>query len=379
MKGSKFILLVLSGLVLASCRKDPPLPPNDIDAEFYATASVDGVQKVVEAGKKNYYMFTDYEVVNGVSRLVGNLKPISASEGPAWKISLLSNKNDGTVDPDSVLFTGNRTLTAIVGRALVPGHVNLTLKMRTSNNAETLPTFDWGVGSPGPSDDTITFLVDTVGIPSYLVTASITGTYANGEDLYSIRHVDLSRPDNWATFDIDWVAEGLFMFRLPQYLSEDVTNVLWSVNGNYITTADTMLYSMGSDQNKTIMVTATFRHAAGGSTSLLAQVRLKRNNQKPVFMDFFHTVRPGTEEDSVQLKSIEIEYTSPEGIAYTSSLNRYPGRVQLIDVSSYDPDKDGRPTRKLRIQGSFTLKAENGDEVRVDDADFIVAVATSDP
>lgn len=364
--------------ILLGCKRD--VPPTDVapTPEFYAIANIDGVAHEMYAGEDDYYMYTDYEVVNELPVYGGQLKS-TAQSGAEWHVAFIGNDSSNRAVVDSVLRPREAKLKGTSGREIIPGQFDITLNPVILN--DVISTYSWnfalgrGYQSPSP-----TFSVDTISTPSLVdLSVGLSTMYESCGSAYTIRCVDMRHPEAWATFDITALTNTEFEFFIPQIYQNDLEEVLWEVNGVYVGTGWSKTFNLSNQNERTITVSASFRHVGGGRTCIYREITLEAGNPTPCEVDFTYIITPAYSEDSIQTKSVRVAYVNEAGVEYSSDLHDNPGTLSIDEVEGYVNDADGRPTKKIHITGSFSLQNATGDIIHITDADFVLAVATRDP
>lgn len=379
MRKSTLFISALSVVALASCRKDVPLA-DPTSPDFYVNALVDGVEESVIAGDEGYYMYTDYEFPEDhAPQMVGELR--SSSEGlSSWKFEFTNNSTDEEIDLESVLALGDKSLTS---SDIVQNKSILNIKPKASFGAETshMPSYYWRYqhGASIPVINPV-FTFDSTNYSGKQPIVTIGSRFYNQYDIETSRCVDILHPDDWAAFEVEVVQPGVYIFYLAPQFSSQINQVYWDINGAAAGQGDTLFYRHPNGNiGSKFFVTAGFRHANGARTCESREVVLLDSDLVPPNMDFQYKVESGMTIDSLQLNKVNITYTTASGTVYTTSMHSNPGTVSIQEVTDYVNDAEGRPTVKLIVSGSFLLQDATGDELRIDNAEFVIAVATSDP
>lgn len=371
-------LLIISSILtigLVGCRQDVPLPPSDPEAEFFAKALVDGIQKDFFAGDDDYYMFTDYTEVDGVPHYEGMLKP-SSGTGEGWTIRFRGN-DEGTQSSEEAAFElGEHSLQGVFSKNLIPGEVRISNTPLFAD--ELYSSFTWSIQFGSRTQEiSPTFVWDTARFTHQPLT-TLTTEVASSCKAHTSRCVDTRYPETKARFEMERLADTEFRFYVPIDEWNDIQRVNWHINGNFLGSDSAVTYTLNSSKAE-ILVEMSVQHTNGAGTCMTRTLELNANGPDPCMVDFNSEVGPNFTPDSVQYNTLELAYTTPQGREYSTTLHTEPGKVTIEEVTDYENDLDGRPTKKVRLTGSFLLKDANGDEIRIEDADFVIAVATRDP
>lgn len=376
----QFSLYVMSFFLLGlvSCRKDMPLPDTG-EPVFHLDAQLDGVMESIVAGDEGYYMYTSYLTDGLVPRMKGELKS-STSGLSSWNFEFVGNSSNGSIDIDSVLTVGSKGLYSSED-VIDEGVLNIA------------PHADFGNGTSGITDYYWRFMlgeavVDTAPIFKFNTIENSTkkpivtiGTrMSNGYTIESNRCLDPAYPEAWASFELEMTAYGAYLFYLTPSFSNDIEEVCWAINGYCVGVSDTLVYlhpptAIGSR----FFASASFRHNSGARTCSAREIVVLGPSVIPPDIDFTHEVKSAEEYNPLRLNKLKIDYTSPSGTVYSTSLHKSPGNVRIEEVTNYENDKSGRPTKQIILKGDFLLQDASGNVLHVNNADIVIAVATSDP
>lgn len=377
MKKLVYQIPLIALIALSGCRKDLPLPPNDVTAEFYAKATVDGVEVLTEAGIDDYYMYTTFEVGDdNVEHYVGRLSKTNEST-EAWTIKFRGTKGGGQSSVDSVLALGEQSLTATMGRIEDEDHVKVTLFPEFVS--DVYPQLLWSVlpvgGASGASSQ---FTWDSTNYSQQPI-VRLEAQFGNVCDAVTYRCVNLRNPEYKASWYIEAISSTRFRVYVDPADTAGLKEVYWTKNNQSWGSGFERYYDLSSPSEH-IMIQAAFQHKGSNLGScLIREFVLTAGVPDPCTIDFSYLVEAEYELDSLQYNSLEISYTDENGRIYSTSYHAEPGDVLIEEIDDYLSDEDGRPTKKVRLTGDFLLSDATGDEIRVENAEFVLAVATRDP
>lgn len=379
----RVITYIAAVLALVGCRKDAPLPPSDVNPDFHATALVNGNEVSMTAGDEGYYMHTDYTMENGLVYMVGDLNANEVGK-PSWKFGFANSEEGENVDVYEVLSLGEKNLQAVTTYVPVDGFIGIKPGIVLGADDATHPQYYWRfqfggrVMEPSP-----TFPFDSTNYSGVQPVVTIGIRPNNVDFIETSRCVDIRHPEAIASYHVEVLSNGTFLCYLDPMYQSDVTQVLWHVNNQYNSTGDTLLYKASPEDGAEVDIQAAFRHNGGGRTCQTREIPVRDyfGNGSPALplVDFGYEVNTLSRVDSMQLNTVRVEYTDKFGEVFRTDLHHDPGTITIEEVTEYQNDLNGRPTVKLHIKGSFLLRSANGEALLVEDADFLIAVATQDP
>lgn len=377
MKKLLIITSVLSIGFLASCRKDAPLPPSDPDAEFYAKALIDGVETNLFAGDDDYYMFTDFLEIDGIPHYQGTLIP-SSGTGEGWMVRFRGNNQGSQASEEEAFELGDHSLNGVFAKDIIPGEVRITTNPVFVN--EIYSSFIWSFQFGAHTQETSPYFEWDTTRFTYQPLTTLTTVYASSCEAHTSRCVDTRFPDTKTYFAIERLADSKFKFYVPtpEWNASKINRVNWHINGNFISSDSSITYTLNNSSDE-VVVEMTVQHTNGAGTCMTRTLNLSATGPDPCIVDFNYEVGPNFTPDSVQYNTLILTYIDKNNTPFSTSLHAEPGKVTVEEVMDYDNDRDGRPTKKVRLTGSFLLKDANGNEIRIEDADFVIAVATRDP
>lgn len=372
-------ILALAAVGLSSCKRDTPLLEPEVHPDFYASALVNGVQTDVAAGDDSYYMHTDFDVNDGIAEMIGELKS-SASTDLSWKFEFFSNTTDGSASIDSILSIGTKDLKGEVGYTPVPGYVKISPRINLNNSMAEVPQSYWWSFLEGASvgDLEPDFKYNEDNWNGEQLELDL---YARvgGKVLRTRRGIDVDYPHEQAGFIVEKVSRGAYLFYLdPAYAAEVREVNVWHINNNWVQNGDSLLFRPHKETPFEMSVAAGFNHHSGATTFMVQKVFINYDNFDQPPLDFVYSYEQLQEEDSLQLNTLRISLMQ-SGKLYSTTLHNSPGNVTIEEVSDYLNDESGRSTKQIKVTGSFLLSDATGNEIRVEDADFVIAVATSEP
>ncbi|KAB2810086.1 hypothetical protein [Phaeocystidibacter luteus] len=372
----KIGLLSISIFVIAvGCRKDAPLPPMDEVPVFYANALVDGDEKNYAAGVDGYYMYTDYNQSSGVPHYEGRLMNSTGADRSGWTVRFRGDNTGSATAVDSTLRVGQMNLQATVGRTEDQDEVLISVLPTFSN--EIYSSFIWSFQFGAHTTDiNPVFEWDTTRRTTQPYT-TLTTVYASACEAHTTRVIDTRFPDEITYFMIESVTDTRYRVFIPNNEYMKLNEVNWKIRGNSVGKGQEKFININGVED--VQVEASFQHNSGAGTGMIRTLTLTPGGPDPCQVDFNYSVEPNFTEDIEQFHTLEVAYTTESGRVYSTTLHETPGVVEIEEINDYENDLDGRPTKKVRLTGSFLLKDASGDEMRIEDADFVIAVATKDP
>ncbi|NVK28173.1 MAG: hypothetical protein HWE14_09015 [Flavobacteriia bacterium] len=359
--------------VAVGCRKDAPLPPLDEVPVFYANALVDGIEENYVAGVDGYYMYTDYDQSSGVPHYEGRLMSASNSNGASWTVRFRGDNSGSSLD--STLQVGQKNLQAVIGRTVSEDEVRISVLPTFSN--EIYSSFIWSFQFGAHTTDiNPVFEWDTTRRTTQPYT-TLTTVYESACEAHTTRVIDTRYPNDITYFMIESVTDTRFRVYVPNNEYMMLNEVNWKIRGNSAGKGQEKFININGTED--VQIEASFQHLSGAGTGMIRTLTLIPGGPDPCEVDFNYTVEPNYTEDIDQFHTLEIAYTTPTGRVYSTKLHSTPGVVEIEEIEDYENDLDGRPTKKVRLTGSFLLKDASGDEIRIEDAEFVIAVATEDP
>jgi len=375
MRKTKYIyLLLLPLLVVAGC-KELELPPSLSENPVFSIELTweDGSILDLSAGENRYYLFTgahadSLDVFEFYGRF-GQLDCLNECE-PSFAIYI----RDEAVTPSGA--PGYPEFIANEGQLLYRSSdtvgfdtlVRYRVQFESTSLADPAALLFWII------DDTITsFLPDPELVRAADTPFSArlqTGTPASG--CYS-RQFQTVRVDNTPGFSavINSDSNSLSLLHAIPVGGQPPFSYLWN-NGD--TTSSMQVVQPGIEfcvsitdatgAQSTSCVVAPF----AGTTMCVASFVYQSTSETEII-----TV-PG---DSLQFKTVTLEYTDSDGTVYRSDRQpQPPGAYFIIDeAETFETNENGDPTLLIKARFSGTLFSENGTARKVDQASVVMAIA----
>lgn len=366
----KLHLLPLSILfLLTGCQKKEVLPESEIsDPVFYLDAKVNGNPVIIKAGEAGYYMHSSVsQDTNNIYVFKGDLNG-SCTSSCGYSLSVMINdckvsEVGAQSKPDSALKPGIYNL---LNKSAFP--VEQTISFAPKEGFSPSNSYTWQIVNEKG-------LVQTSNSYSFSTTLKLATQYTvsyqfeDATGVCSGKHSNVYRPGS--------------LFRTWMNSQKEGSNVSFSavtnVSGNF-----TYVWDFGDGSVASGKEVEHQYNVPGKYTVVLKTTDAKKNTAVCYYN--VNTINGGCESNfyarfqpvdySKVLQSISFILRDPNGMVYSSlDAPLLSGSfAEIISVENYQTNKNGQPTKKIKLRFSCRLKGDQGD-VTIDNANAVIAVA----
>lgn len=376
--------LIGSFLFLASCRGDePPIGNPESEVIFFIDGTIDGNEFLIEAGRENVYLFTDYSLdSNGLYQFKGDFEKTNNCTTncmEAFSITINNYTTDLNFNMNNALFLGNYSLASNTPDSIDVYDLNFEAAA-SGSSIITHSTWDFGDGNTSNQMN-----------PSH-VYSDVTNALVRFEarDLFGAKsHIeaalDLENNQNCIT-DFSFIyQDNDFIFRpiggeLPNYTYNWSIVELTDTNPNIINSSNAVLSTSISNGLFQVCLNVT---APNGCSSEVCK-NIDGNSQTLANTTFFNYTSTSSRalKNPLSLSQVTIEYTDPNGVIYSNkngtqslSPNNY---FEIVKVSAFSDNENNQKTKKIEAKVKILLFNDSGTGIELESDDFIFAVAYPD-
>ena len=381
LRGFNKFKIVLFAMAIAafSCKNDKK---TDVvgDVVFSAKGTLDGLPLNIEAGKENYYMFSDHQVVNNLTEYIGTFKKSNCADcRNILSITLFDSLNKSIANPnlDSTLFyikqNGFYRDSSFNGKAY---KVKLSLQ-GLSTNPSTQTHWNFGDGTSSNLINPEKIYTET-GYKNIQLNVS-SGT-CNGTALRRIF--------------IDTVAQKTSKGNLNIAKLQNPNIYSYSVSSNpnagpysyklFFGDGDTWLYSQTMNNQKFVY------HGYNSPGVYKVRAEITNNFSTEIIEKNISVGVTSCEvnfEPEITLVTlnylsensnrVKITWVDNEGIEYSSSLAEQGAnsKFEILDSKPYKKNEQGKNTYQITVKADCNLISRAGKVIRLENAILVFAVA----
>ncbi len=377
-------LLISSFAFLVGCDNETPFPTTfEGETVFHVNGQLNNDALALEAGLNDFYMYTDLQLSNqNILQFSGAFqKNDLCTEICKEQLKIIINNNQEGIgfELDSALYIGNYKLEPSVQI----GNSAYIIDFSSIVNGTNPDSYNWSFGdgnfstAPNP---THTYIANT----GYTVVLEVTAT--NGEkSTYQDNITDFTTISECA-FSLDYVVfidsnttNSNYIFWVTDSLNFPIQNAYtWTieVGGNPITfIQDTIAFS--TTQN-----IIEFNVCVGKVTpDCTTQFCKEFNTQNPINFDVSfdynvqNIVTPG---DSTFFSMVIIEYTTPDGVFYSSELGSQTNSTfEILSIIDHDDNERSQTTKKIEATVDCKLYNQDGSSLDFTSNNLTFGVSTS--
>lgn len=376
----KNIILCLSigsFVFLIGCEDETPFPTTyEGETVFKVDGQLDNDALQLEAGKDNFYMYTDYELNNqNILELSGAFqKNDLCTDVCEEKLKIIINNNQLGLDfvLDSALYIGNYNLEPTI----ITGNSQYIVNFTPEVTGATPTSYLWFF------EDTI---INTSVNPTYTYTnqpifghiVSLEANTSVGQkSRYTNTIFDLNAPPVNCSFDIDYnmffdSVQGSYNYTVwveDPLANPFLTAYIWEINfvgqGTYTDSSlvDTITFTTPPNANQFEICVHKLSNTC--ITSMCKDFNTQGTIDFSVSFnyDVESIITPG---DSTFFSVVTIEYTTPDGIFYSSKLGSQVNSTFEI-LSIFDHDNNERNQNTKKIEAAVNCKLYNQDGSSLD-------------
>jgi hypothetical protein len=360
MKLRIFISLIVI-LIATSCEKKK-YPPNEVigDAEYYFSGMIDGTPLTLRAGHDNYYLYTSTETdANNLKRFKGDLRETDCSPCHDRVEIILNNNRRTTLAPplDSSAVVA-KPYDYITDAAQEVYSANFAAQ---GNHATAKIRWDFGDGSSGDQ-------------------SSISHTYAKPGQ-YDVC-LTLTSTKGCVSKVCNRISIGNNGFNAYVWSGVNGNTVLFDPTVTGGKTPYKYLWSFG-DGGTSTQRSPSYTYKIAGSYPVVLTVRDSLNRATTVN----YNIATGGDVSScttnfslsvanyqnLNFSKVEVRYTGPDGITYSSIGQQPASSFQLLSVEDAGLNENGEPFKKIRVR--FNCLLYNGGRVlNFDNVEGVFAV-----
>lgn len=366
MKAIKIYILLLIITGFFSCKTEELPSPQNGTIVF----SVSGDWVDITAGEDDFYLFTDYEKdTSDVYSFIGRFAKTSDCETDCNEELLIKirdiaqHSGTGGVDIDNALAIGNYSY-KVLNTAVSNDEIIVNLVAEPEGNGPF--TYNWTVTYIDSTINTSTYNTETVSlsfsnnfnIQSLDVCLMVLNNNACQIQYCNDIFLDPNAIDCQA--DIEVVSSPA-LIQLEAVMSNGSAPFSYSWSNGMVT--ETIAETINGPFNATYCVTIT--DANNCSDEICKEITLTQGGTTPIIcgsrFSYEKIFEPGI-GDSLQLNTVFIQYTDPDGNVLMSDLQAQPNSsyFEIISVEDYDDNENGDKTKKMSVSVNCVLLNDQG-------------------
>jgi hypothetical protein len=389
-----FLYSILSISALAfGCRKID-VEPTDGKPVFSAEAKFDGSTKQWQAGVDDFYMYSSFEKDPlGIYEFTGRLANTDSAKLEAFTIRIrdFQPSQGNQVNIDEALKTNIAFQFATIENTnTIDSIITIGYKTTLDASSSILPNtpvnyhWDFGDGTTLDTTEIVTHNFNdsptqpiklTVSAMNNACTSSLTRklTLPGTDSCQLLMDLYLATP---VSIDSGFILEADLLHATPPFYFSwgngsngfNVDSILIKDSIGIINAAVTITDATGC----TVSADITTNYSPGA----LPQLCLANFVNSTVVAET-DTIQITVVNDSLQLSKIKIEYTSPDGILYSSYLHNQPigSFLKILKTEDYDNNEKNEKTKKLTLSYNCRIWSQTGDFMDITDGKAIIAVA----
>jgi hypothetical protein len=335
---------------LGSCVKHEDPPVNNGSPLFSMKGTVDGAPFTFEGGVNDYYMFTQTKQLEfGLNSMVGKLAKQNCPEtcGPSLKIYFRNYTLANTFNADSLFQKGQY----VFYNSYNAQHWTYELRIHQRSTGDGAAQFGWDFGSNRFSSDAEpTVIFSEEGI--YPITGSSVYSSCFSQLVQQI-YLTPTRVGKHTDFSVNHIDTFELLFNsIP---IDNNALVSWDFGDGNKTTGSIVKhrYTTGG------MYKVTMQYVKGNDTMLYSQNVKTLDIQKCMANYQFTTSR---EIDSLQFKTVVIEWTDANGVVYSSANTTQDNSLfEIHSITPFQVNANNQQTKLLNL--SFNCNLSNGSKV----------------
>jgi hypothetical protein len=364
-------VIALSLLAFVACKKSVQQMPAQPDPLFSVAYSINGNFQTLNAGKDGYYMYSKNENDEfNINQLIGELKTDDANQTNAFEFKFRSNaKTD--LHLDSVLALGQKEVTDTNLLQASNTRIKLNLNALATNN---VIKYIWSVNTNlSSTEKSPSFVFDSnednnfpVSLQTFFDTSCVATTK---------RCINFDNTTCHADFVFSKGTNLDYTFSVPASIAGEVSSVTWYINNQVAGTSKELLHSFSGAGNYLISADVFFN--SGCMSCVSKRVIVDYGSvYNGCLSDFDVSYTAYNNAHFLQLNTTEINYWDDSGVLYSSIYSADPGFLEILEVSNFENNEVGKPTKKVRFSGNVRLTNLQGSELTVDIQEAIIAVGT---
>jgi PKD repeat protein len=378
-------LLISSFAFLVGCDDEIPFPTtHEGETVFHINGQLDNDVLELEAGKDNFYMYTDFQLNNeNILQLSGTFQKNDLCTDicdEKLKIIFNNNKEGLGFDLDSVLYLGNYTLEP----SIQSGNSEYILNFNPILSGNFTPplTYSWLFGNGNFStiaNPTQTY-IDNNG---YTVKLEV-NTPNNHKASYQNTIDNFNNPSDCA-FSLDYTfttdstgSSNYMMYILDSVVGPTQPTYDWLGDfGSGMTPIqnDTSAISISIPANIPSFEICVNRTSSDCNSTFCKTFDIQGTPNYELSFDYnLQTIiTPG---DSTFFSMVIIEYTTPDGIFYSSELgSQTSSTFEILSIIDHDNNERGQTTKKIEATVNCKLYNQNGSSLDFISNDLIFGIS----
>ncbi len=366
---SLIFLCAFASLFITSCHKPDDPDTNEPDPVFYINATLDNVPLEINAGKYNYYMYSDYALdSNDVFNFSGEFRKTDCSDcRNTLKIAFNNYKADAVPSTaiDGASFPVSYLPFAIPGG--VPATYSVKFTPLTSGGQPLSYLWDFGDGSTSTDASPTHVYANTA-----IYQVGLTVNYASGCSS------NISNPLNCGVTSLSCDA-GFILSAV-----DTTTVALTSSSGGTGPWTYDWDFGDGSAHDITANPTHTFANAGVyqvclttiSSDSCTNTRCLNVATENPGTCSIRYSTTVAAITNPFNLLNAVVEWTDINGNHFTSDNSAQPSSsyFKINSVEDYDNNENGQKTKKLNLSISCVLY-NGSNTIQLENAAAVIAVA----
>ena len=359
-------------MVLISC-EETPLPEEMMgEVVFFAKGSTSAGELDIEAGIKDYYMSSSY-ALNNRNVLVYRAefhRPSCFDCGEVLRIEINNNEvlEEGeNPDVDEALKTGSYAYSNVQDVSDI-----FIVDFDSENSPGTSidsSQWDFGDGAVSMSEDPRHEYVDPSDFNPEVCLRTVD---ANGCVSIICNQILLDSASCKVDFEYEWDQNTGFVNFFDQSEGQYPLRHRWDFGDGFGASLGNPAYFFGRRGDYTVCLTVT--DATGCKRTLCKNIG---TDPASCNSNFSYEINQVSGPTSPQYSRVMIQWTDKDGKVYRSDKNDQGSlsRFEILDSEAYDKNERGENTRKLRLEATATLWAEDGESIELilDEASIAVS------
>ncbi len=341
----KPIIIFITLLILGVGCKKKEVTTTETEVVFYFNGTVNNTPELLEAGKNNYYMFTDYHTQhNNIIALRGQLKQQNCTRcGNELLIELLDNttRANGTIGQNisNVLAVGRRDF--LVDKNTINPHRTINFKA-TNTTPNCIFNWDFGDTTVNSALAQPSHTYTTAGFRNVCLTTTL-----NSNTHTLCNYIDVTKGSTCnPQFTISTTNDSI----LQLVANTNFASYSWAQDSMFIDTTQSVTLSLS---NYTIYNLSLTVNNVGCSSSYNREYYYDPNNTLPNNnADFTYSVVDVNADTTNYFSKVHIQYSTPTA-QYSSNNRRWQqpntSYFTIDESTSYHLNETHQKTYKLKL------------------------------
>lgn len=382
---------ILLGVLLVSCDKNTLPPSTTGDVVFALEGTLGNAPFMFEAGKNDIYLYTDAVLGNdNIYQYTGEFSkaPQCTTDcEESLKFTIRDYKrNDGItpINTDSSFFIGNYTYQPPMSDTSNTSNIVEVEFTISSNNPSgtSVLLFDFGNGAVSTllNSNTFTHTYNLDSLPAGLQPLVCLLAFDNSGCVTNYCTVlDFNTFQSGCTVDFTYSPispqNNVFLFESQVIGGTPPYNLLWDLDGAIISNVDSFAIPVQFDSIANQMC-LTVTDAQGCFATVCKDITPFNfaSCSNSFSYQIINTPQP---VDTSYFSNVVIEYTSPDGVYYSSKLDEQPSSstFEITSIEEFELNENGQPTKKVTATLDVVLFDESGNSIQLVANNVVFGVA----